>query len=159
MVEGTRIIRPDYGIVKLRMFNRVLVVVDWAEPDWDKLAEEETPVEPEELVEPEAVVEEAKEEPVEQTKPTTTPFSRRPEKDHSPEALEKQREAARLAAEKAAAERKARREKLAAEYAAANEEPAEKKKSIVNPFFLLGGLLFLSGAVTFIVYKRFCEPD
>ena len=27
-VEGTRIIRPDYGIVKLRMVNRILVLVD-----------------------------------------------------------------------------------------------------------------------------------
>ena len=39
-IEGTKITRPDYGLVR---FRRVAaggyVVLDWKEPDWDKLAQ------------------------------------------------------------------------------------------------------------------------
>lgn len=157
-VDGAKIIRPDYGIVRLRTMNRVLVVVDWAEPDWEKVPKEESPVESEEPPEQEAAVEDATE-PAEQPKTTTRTLSRRPARDLSPEAIEKQREETKALAEKLAAERKARREKLAAEYAERELEPVKKPKSIAHPLFFVGGLMFLAAAVTFIVYGKFFRPE
>ena len=157
-VDETKIIRPDYGVVRLRMVNRVLVVVDWAEPDWEKVPKEEIPIELEEPPEQEAAVEDITE-PAEQPKTTTHPLSRRPERDYSPEEIEKQREETKALAEKRAAERRARREKLAAEYAERELEPVKKPKSLARPFLLVGGLMFLAAAVTFIVYGKFFKPE
>jgi len=37
-IEGTKITRPDYGLVRFRKLTRGgYVVLDWKEPDWEKL--------------------------------------------------------------------------------------------------------------------------
>lgn len=131
-IESTKIIRPDYGLVR---FRRVAaggyVVLDWKEPDWDKIAQ----------------LEAEKERQKELQGPT-------------PQELEAARkEAERLAEEKRIAEEKARqaelqRQRLLQQQQSEKSDWFDTKNLLKKKNLLLGAGILLGLIGIYIVFSK-----
>lgn len=132
-IEGTKIALPGYGLVRFRKVTRGgYVVLDWKEPDWDKIA----------------LLEAEKEKAKEQQGPT-------------PQELEaEQKEAERLAEEKRIAEEKARQAELERQRALRKQQQSEKsdwfdtKNLLKKKNLLIGGGVLLAIFGIYTVFSK-----
>lgn len=126
-IEGTKITRPDYGLVRFRRVTRGgYVVLDWKEPDWNKLQK---------------AVPKAEQEPAVPT----------------PEELEAaQKEIDRLAEEKQKAEERAKQAELERRRALQKKNDAKKFDWLERKnLFIGGGILLAIVGIYTVVSKAF----
>jgi hypothetical protein len=126
-IEGTKITRPDYGLVRFRRIaSGGYVVLDWKEPDWDKLALL--------LAEKEKL---------------------KAEQGPTPEEIEAARiEAERLAEEKRIAEEKARQAELQRQRELQKQKEAEKFNWLERKNLYTGGGILLAIIAIYIVFSK-----